>query len=77
MDTDFVEEFVEAEMANGLTMGQIRAKVLDIFFQETAGSLVGCIVDSWTERWNQKCFIISTTRGQPGVPHEQAIFWGF
>ena len=50
---------------------------MDIFFQETAGQLKGCIIDYWTERWNQQCFSISATEGQPGVGHEQAILWGF
>ena len=64
-------------MKNGLTMGQIRAKVLDIFFQETAGHLKGCIVDAWEEAKDQKCFYISATVGRKGVTHDQAILWGY
>jgi hypothetical protein len=71
------EEFVRAEMANGLTIGQMKARALDIFFQETLGQIDGILqVDAWYESAAQKCFIRSYPEWQERS-HSAHFYWGY
>lgn len=71
------EEFVLSELSKGKTVGEVKEKFHEIFFQETTGKIEGIFLSTqWYEKLNAKIYTRwGSAEGE--LTHSTAWFWGY